>query len=400
VYDALCAFPDVRNGLGEAPFRQFRQLRSRGKRESLMKEKLLMLGIVLLLSIPAPVRAQLPRGQQGPPAPGGQSAGQPAPPIIRSKVNQVIVPVTVKGGQGQLVGDLQKDDFRVFADGIEQKILQFTSEPTPLSAVVLIDNDLAQKQAEQVQKSLTTISAGFGPNDEAALVTYSEYPTTVAEFSANNDELFTHLKRLQIGSHSASVNGGPTNSGPIINGNVSPTSAPASGMGLPIHGAERYQTYTDLDDALYAAADMFKNSQVNRRKIIFLISDGSNSRQNKHTFNETLRSLLNKDISVYSISVSHSVPTPVGKSIVEHGLAEIQKYATQTGGDAFYGAKEEELERLYADVTEEARNQFTLTFQPIGVDASHDYHPIEVRVRRPGLSILTREGYYDSGVGR
>ncbi len=118
-------------------------------------------------------------------------------------MTQVIVPVTVKNGQGQLVGDLQKDDFRVFADGIEQKILQFTAEPIPLSAVVLIDNDLAQKQADEVQKSLTTISAGFGPNDEAALVTYSEYPTTVAEFSSNNDELFTHLKRLEIGSHSS-----------------------------------------------------------------------------------------------------------------------------------------------------------------------------------------------------
>jgi VWFA-related protein len=145
---------------------------------------------------------------------------------------------------------------------------------------------------------------------------------------------------------------------------------------------------------------MFKKNQANRRKIIFLISDGSNSRQNKHTFNETVRTLLNNDISVYSISVSHTVPIPVGKSVVEHGLAELQKYATQTGGDTFYGAKQEELERLYTDVTEEARNQYTLTFQPIGVDASRDFHPIEVRVRRPGLSILTREGYYDSGIGR
>jgi VWFA-related protein len=366
-----------------------------------MKEKSLALGMALLLSLSAPLRAQLPRGQQSPPAPpAGSPAAQQAPPIIRTTVNQVIVPVTVKGGEGQLVGDLQKDDFRVFADGIEQKVLRFTAEPTPLSAVVLIDNDLAQKQAEQVQKSLTTISAGFGPNDEAALVTYSEYPTTVAEFSSNNDELFTHLKRLEIGSHSVNVNSGPTNSGPIINGNTTPGNTPPSGFGLPVHGADRYQTYTDLDDALYAAADMFKNSQANRRKIIFLISDGSNSRQNKHTFNETLRTLLHNDISVYSISVSHSVPVPVGKSLVEHGMAELQKYATQTGGDAFYGAKQEELERLYADVTEEARNQFTLTFQPTGVDASHDFHPIEVRVRRPGLSILAREGYYESGVGR
>jgi len=382
----------------------------RNGRENSMREKLLAAGIVLLfgVALASPAIAQLPRGEQAPSAtpapPPGQlprAPQQQAPPIIRSTVNQVIVPVTVKGGQGQLVGDLQKEDFRVFADGIEQKILRFTAEATPLSAVVLIDNDLAQKQAAEVQKSLTTISAGFGPNDEAALVTYSEYPTTVAEFSSNNDELFTHLKRLEIGSHSTQVNNGPTSAtAPVINGNVSPTSAPATGFGLPIHGADRYQTFTDLDDALYSAADMFKKSQANRRKIIFLISDGSNSRQNKHTFNETLRALLDSDISVYSISLSHSVPVPVGKSLVEHGLAELQKYATQTGGDAFYGGKQEELERLYSDVTEEARNQYTLTFAPTGVDASHDFHPIEVRVRRPGLSILTREGYYDSGVKR
>ena len=61
-----------------------------------------------------------------------------------------------------------------------------------------------------MQKSLATISAGFGPNDEAALVTYSEYPTVVQEFSTNNDDLFTHLKRLEIGSHSSSVATGPT----------------------------------------------------------------------------------------------------------------------------------------------------------------------------------------------
>src|ERR1700690_1863670 len=365
-----------------------------------MKAKVLVLGMALLLSLPAPAIAQLPKGQQSPAPPAASSPAQQVPPIIRQTVNQVIVPVTVKNEQGGLVGDLQKDEFRVFADGIEQKILRFTPDPTPLSAVILIDNDLAQKQAEQVQKSLTTVSAGFGPNDEAAVVTYSEYPTTVAEFSSNNDELFTHLKRLQIGSHSVSVNKGPTNTGPIINGNTTPGNTPPTGLGLPLHGSDRVQTYTDLDDALYSAADMFKNGQANRRKIIFLISDGSNSRQNKHTFNETLRTLLNDDISVYSISVSHSVPVPVGKSLVERGFAELQKYATQTGGDTFYAGKQEELERLYSDVTEEARNQYTLTFQPIGIDASRDFHPIEVRVRRPGPQVLAREGYYDSGIGR
>jgi VWFA-related protein len=309
--------------------------------------------------------------------------------------------VTVKDHEGRLVGDLRREEFRIFVDGQEQKILTFTAEPSPLSAVILIDNDLAQKQAEEVQKSLTTISAGFGEKDEAALVTFSEFPTVVQDFSSNNDDLYTKLKRMQIGSHSSTVATGPTSvTVPVINGNTNPANAPPTGMGIPLHGSGRYQTFTDLDDALYAAADMFGDRQKDRRKIIFLISDGSNSRQNRHTFNETARELLRNNVSVYSISTTHSIPAPVGKSLIERGQAALQKYAAGTGGDTFYAGKESNLERLYADVTEEARNQYTIAFEPGNVDKSHDFHPIEVRVRRPGLNILTRQGYYDSGLGR
>ena len=59
----------------------------------------------------------------------------------------------------------------------------------------------------------------------------------------------------------------------------------------------------------------------------------------------------------------------MGKSIVEHGLAELQRYADATPAATHStAAKQTELERLYSDVTEEARNQYTLTFQPSGVE--------------------------------
>jgi len=369
-----------------------------------MKQKSLALTVAVLMSMPLTLGWQAQPGQTPATPTAGQSGGQPQQGgPIRSVVTSVVVPVTVKNSQGQLVADLRKEDFRVFADNVEQKILQFTSDPFPLSAVILIDDDLPQKQADQVQKSLATISAGFGPRDEAALVTYSEYPTTLVDFSSDNDDLYTHLKRLELGSHSRAIATGPTsNPVPVINGNTMPNSAPPTGLGIPLHGSDRYQTDSALDDALYSAADMLK-PRGDRRKIIFLISDGSNSRQNKHTFNETVRQLLAGDVSVYSISVSHTIPVPtsVGKSLVgERGLAALQKYAAGTGGDTFFAAKQPELERLYSDVTEEARNEYTLTFQPSGVQKDHDFHPIEVRVRRPGLNVLTRQGYYESGIGQ
>jgi VWFA-related protein len=353
--------------------------------------------------LPSAPQPQQPKPASPPPtsAPAAAQQGQPggSPPQqggarsrIVARTDLVIVPVTVKDRQGQLIADLTKEDFRVFADDVEQQVILFDANAFPLSAVVLVDNDLSGRNAQQVQKSLEAIAAGFGPNDEVALVTYDEYPNTVADFSRDNDALFTHLKRLELGSHENTVVADPTTAGPVINGQQLP-----NGQGVPQHNSGRYTTSNDLDDAVYAAGQMLRSRGRDRRKIIFLISDGTNSKHNQHTFAETLHGLLADDVSVYSISVSHSLP--VGKALVQHGAAEIQKYATETGGDTFVATKQPDLERLYTAVTEEARNQYTLTFSPQDIHNDKDYHTIEVRVKREGVNVNSREGYYQSAVG-
>jgi len=301
---------------------------------------------------------------------------------IIARTDLVIVPVTVKDHQGQLVGDLQREEFRVFEDNVEQKIVLFANDPFPLSAVVLIDDDLSQKSAEAVQKSLTAIAAGFGPSDEVALVTYDQFQQTIADFSFSNDQLFTELKRLDLGSHfPGDAGGGPMTAGPVINGR--------DAGGAPVAaGAQVSRTTKDLDDAVFAAATMLKGRGRLRRKIIFLISDGNNSRHNAHTFDQTMQQLLAADVSVYSISVGHA--------LLQHETGRLEHYANGTGGDAFFAGKQRDLERLYSAVTEQARNEYTLTFSPEEVDRTKDYHTLEVRVRRPELSVSARQGYYEA----
>jgi len=53
-----------------------------------------------------------------------------------------------------------------------------------------------------------------------------------------------------------------------------------------------------------------------------------------------------------------------------------------------------EIERLYSNVAEQARNQYTLAYSPAGTNRALDYHSIEVRVRRANLTLLAREGYF------
>src|SRR5271165_4991237 len=57
---------------------------------------------------------------------------------IRVNSNLVILPVTVKDRYGNLVADMERQDFRVFDDGVEQSIDVFTAEAFPLSILVLV----------------------------------------------------------------------------------------------------------------------------------------------------------------------------------------------------------------------------------------------------------------------
>jgi len=403
----------------------FRRLIKGANRDTPMMRTTLTVAIVLLLS--ASVYAQQPvqpgaiqQDSQQPTHATPAQPAQPAPPTqapqnpqtqkpqqsttpqqgetrnrITTRTELVIVPVTVKNRDGQLVGDLQRDEFRVFSDGAEQQIVLFDSQPYPLSAVVLVDNDLAEKEAEQVKKSLNAIAAGFGPGDEVALVTYAEFPETVEDFSFSNDKLYTALKRLDLSSHSTTIINDPTTAGPIINGQTQPDGTGTTGQGgVQVRGFGKAAIHNSLDDAIYAAGQMLKGRGRDRRKIIFLITDGSNTHNNQHSFDETLHSLLLGDISVFAISVTHQ--TPIGRSIIQHGAAEIDKYAAATGGDTFYAAKQNDLERLYSEVTEQARNEYTITFAPREADRTKDYHTIEVRVRRPNLDVSARQGYFQS----
>jgi len=327
-----------------------------------------------------PVEQPAPQpGQAANNPPQGQKRGQ-AP--ISVQTNLVLVPVTVKDSAGNIVGDLTQNDFRVFQDGVEVTIKNFASDAVPLSAVILLDNDLSTKPAEQVQKSIESISAAFGPNDEAAIMAYDEYPEMLQDFTFNNDALFAKLKHTTIGSSLPVDDEGPMTSGPVINGQSQDT-----GVHPRWHGHEATKC---LDDAVYAAAKVLAPRGRNRRKIVFLVADGTNSRHNKVAFETVVQFLLKSDVLVYSISV--------GNALLKHETGRLVKYPSETGGDSYFAGKERDLERVYSTLTEEARNEYSITFTPRPNKTPEGYHPIEVRVERPGLHVLAREGFFDQSL--
>jgi VWFA-related protein len=335
-------------------------------------------------SRPPSLKAGVPQAPDSRPA---DNQSQDPRARIRTTVSLVVVPVTVKDNSGELVTDLQQNDFRVFEDGVEQPIALFSAEAFPLSAAILIDDDLKQGTAQKVQKTLETLGGAFSASDEVSLWRFDQVPEQISEdFIADNDKLLTQLKHIDLSSSFPGIGSYTMTDGPRVN-----TAAPPGPAKIPTE-ANGHPNTKHINDAIYAAAQQLQERPRERRKIIFLISDGQNAKNNTHKYDETLQLLLSADISVYAVGVGEA---NLNRGITFLGNNILSKYAHSTGGDIFYGGvSRENLEELYARVSEQARNQYTIAYSGAHADRSKLYHSIEVRVKRSGLSLLTRDGYY------
>jgi Ca-activated chloride channel family protein len=342
-------------------------------------------GLVVLVLAAALVCAQTASGQDhsfphakpGPPA-APQTEAQTK---IRVNSELVVLPVTVKDQFGELVADLQEADFRIFDERVEQSVDVFTVEAFPLSLVVLIDDDLKSKDAAQVTPTLRAITAGISASDEALICRFdlSFYPGDA--FSDDLDKLWADLKKAQ--DHAA-----PSTAGSVPF--VTAPSAHETGVGEPKKMAPvdpGHRPTKALDDAIHSAAELLHDRGSARRKMILVVSDGVNGPQfNHYTYGDTLEALLRDNISVYSLAV--------GSSLTKHKFSRLIHYADDSGGDIYYASTSAAMEKLYSQITEEARHEYTLAYVPRGAKSSSNYHKVEVQVSRPGVSVKTRQGYY------
>jgi VWFA-related protein len=309
------------------------------------------------------------------------SSSSDAQTKIRVNSNLVVLPVTVKNQFGELVPDLEQSDFHIFDENVEQSIDIFTVEAFPLSLVVLIDDDLKSKDAAQMTPSLRAITAGISASDEVMVCRFDLDFHPGDSFTSDLDKLWSDLKNVQ--EHSAPSTAGPV---PFV---TSPSAHP-QGVGepkqtVPIKSGAR--PTKALDDAIHSAAELLHDRGVTRRKIILVVSDGVNGAQfNRFTYQDSLETLLHDNISVYSLAV--------GSSLTKHKFSRLIDYSNDSGGDIYYASSSGNMEKLYSQITEQARHEYTLAYVPQDTRAASAYHKVEVRVARPGMNVKTRQGYY------
>jgi VWFA-related protein len=319
---------------------------------------------------------------------------------ISKVVNFVQVPVTIKDDRGQLVAGLLPKDFTVLENGEEQRITFFTSDPFPLSAAVVLDVGMADVAVARVRDTLPALVSAFGQFDEVSLYTYGNTVRRVQGFSpAQNDLFYQTIRTMQRETTGraggAPVIGGPFGSGPTINGRPADPGATAT-----VNSSQTATTYHPeshvLNDAILAAAQDLGARDRTRRKVLFIISNGRELGSDA-SYREVLKVLLTQQITVYAIGVDEAA-IPGYKQLQRIripglGYGDIlPKYAAATGGQVFSEFTRDAIETAYNQVTQEARNQYTIGY--MARNQSPTYRSIEVRVHRPLVKVLARDGYY------
>jgi VWFA-related protein len=306
----------------------------------------------------------------------------------------VQVPVTVKDPDGRRVEGLLPKDFTVLENGKKQTLTYFSSDPFELSVAVLLDIGMPDVAVQKMNQSYGALVGAFSPYDEVALYTYSSTVSQVTDYTGRPERLTAALNQMKLvrgDSGGPPVLSGPFTGGPSVNG------IPVGGGGAaPVNTPERESHV--LNDAILRAAQDLSKRERTRRKVIIVISDGREF-GSQAGYRDVLKILETRGIQVKAVVVD-SGALPVFKQVEKfhiktQGYADIlPKYTSATGGgQVLTELTRNSMEEAYAQITSEARNQYTLGYVPPAA-ATSGRREIEVLVDRPKLKIFAKDAYY------
>ena len=319
-----------------------------------------------------------------------------------------MVPVTVKDESGHLVGGLTYKDFAVRENGQKQKLNFFTSDPFALSAAVVLDLGMKDVDLEKVKHTFPTLEGAFSQFDELSIYAYTNTVGQLSGWGAVGQRLSDTLEDLK---HVHGQNNGP----PVVSGPMGPQGPYINGRpadpGAPIVTTPVQEAHVLNDAILKAAIDLSKRDKQ-RRKVIFVISDGREYRSDA-SYRDVLRVLLSNNIIVYAMDPGGSAlplfSTLSKLHIPRAGYSDIlPKYVNATGGgEVFNVLTRTAIEDAYTMAMNQARNQYTLGYSTHGTP-SGGYRSIEVIVDRPNcrssirpcVNVWAKDGYYPVPPGR
>lgn len=310
--------------------------------------------------------------------------------VVRIDTNLVTVPVSVLDRDGRFISDLRSEQFKVFENGVEQKIAYFESTEKPFTVALLLDTSGSTFfHLWEIKEAAINFAKQLRPQDRVLVVTFDRLVMLLTE--ATNDQK------------------------------------------VVTEAVER-NAITGFSTRLYDALDLVIKARLNKiegRKAIVLFSDGVDTASYQATYKSTLREIDELDVLLYPIQydttdfvdaqtrtnatietttirsrqfptrsssqVTYGTPkaSGPGTSIGDYKLADqyLHHLATKTGGRLHQANERTQLWDAFSKIAEELRHQYSLGYYPQTTLQSGERREIKVRVDQPELAVRARDSY-------
>lgn len=301
--------------------------------------------LLLVFTVPLVARPQNPRNTS-PRELNNRTA-------ININVEMALVNVTVADRQGHTVDGLDKQNFKIYEDGVEQKISAFSSEDVPISIGVLFDvsGSMANK-IDRARGAAIEFLRAANPRDEFFLVSFNDHAELTSQFTPSIEEL---QSRIMFASP---------------------------------------EGRTALFDAIYLGLSQMRAAK-NSKRALLIISDGVDN-HSRYSDNDVRNFLREADCQLYAIGI-FDINHMGRKSQARYGWMLLSELTEMTGGRVFPVASLSDLPRVASTIGMELRSQYVLGYKPSDTRHNGNWRKIKLKLKcegQPHLKAYAKAGYY------
>jgi Ca-activated chloride channel homolog len=271
---------------------------------------------------------------------------------MKVDVDLVLVPVTITDPMNRLVTGLEKDNFQLYEGNAQQQIRTFSSEDAPVSIGVIFDSSgsMASKM-DRAKEAVMEFFKTANPQDEFFMITFSDEPEVVSDFTNSVDEIQNKL----------------------------------------LYAVPRKRTA--LLDAIYMGLSKMREAKY-PKKALLIISDGGDN-HSRYTENEIKALVKEADVMIYAIGIYDRYASAIEERLGPQLLSDICELS---GGRAFTIDNPNDLADVATKIGIELRNQYVLGYRPNKILHDGKWRKIKVKLLPPKglppLKVYARTGYY------
>jgi Ca-activated chloride channel family protein len=274
---------------------------------------------------------------------------------IKVDVNLALVNVTVTDPLNRLVTGLEKENFRVYEDGVEQEIVTMSSEDVPVSIGLIFDmSGSMSDKVEKARQAAVEFMRTANPLDQFFLVSFNDRAELTSGFTSSVEELQSRM------------------------------------MFTAARGR------TALLDAVYLGLSQMRGAH-NGKRALLIISDGGDN-HSRYNENDVKSFLKEADCQLYAIGIYDPIGVRSRTSEELNGPSLLMEMTEMTGGRVFPVGNISELPDIAAKIGMELRNQYVLGYKPSNGQRNGIWRKIKVKLKPPKglppLNVYAKTGYY------